>query len=108
MFSDHPHRAPDASFEAMTNQLASLEKQFDRRHKGGFDVHECICAMSSSVTRAWRSHYVWQLRRLDLKGASMDVRDACEQCGERPWCCVYGRGHVFIWRDMVWILVGAC
>ena len=26
MFSDDPHRAPDASLEAVTNQLASWEK----------------------------------------------------------------------------------
>ena len=68
MFSGHPHRAPDASFEAVTKQLASWEKRSDGRDTGCFDVHECICAISSWVTREWRSHHVWQLRRLDLKG----------------------------------------
>ena len=68
MFSDDPHRAPDASLEAVTNQLASWEKRFGRRDTGGFDVHECICAISTWVTRAWRSHHAWKLRRLDLKG----------------------------------------
>ena len=33
------------------------------------------------MTRALRSHHVWQLRRLDLKVESLDVRDACGQCG---------------------------
>ena len=79
MFSDDPHRPPDASFEAVTKQLAILENRFDGRDTGGFDVHECICAVSSSVTRAWRSHHVWHLRRLDLNGEFLDVRDACEQ-----------------------------
>ena len=32
------------------------------------------------MTRALRSHHVWQLRRLGLKGESLHVRDACEQC----------------------------
>ena len=68
MFSDHSHRAADARFEAVKKQLASLEKRLDGRNTGGFDIHGCICAMSSTVTRALRSHHVWQVRRLDLKG----------------------------------------
>ena len=40
MFSDDPHRAPDASFEAVTNQHASWEKIFGTRDTGSFDVHE--------------------------------------------------------------------
>ena len=47
MFSDHPHRAADASVEAATNQLASLEKTFDGRNTRGFDVHASIFANAS-------------------------------------------------------------
>ena len=34
-------------------------------------VHRSRCAL--------RSHHVWQLRFLGLKGESLDLRDACEQ-----------------------------
>ena len=91
-FSDDPHGAPDASCEAVTNQLASWKERYDGRDTGGFDVHECICALSTWVTRAWRSHHVRQLRRLDLKGESTEVFDACEQCGN----VVGGRSLVFV------------
>ena len=69
------------------------------------------------MTRALRSHHVWQLRRLDLKVESVDVRGACGQCGNvvggRPlvlvrhllnvdvsrflcFCSGSGRGHVCV------------
>ena len=73
-----------------------MGKRFDGRHTGGFDVHEGMCAICACVTRAWQSHHVWQLRRLDLEVESVDVRGACEQCGN-----VGGRPLVFV-RN-VWI-----
>ena len=44
------------------------------------------------MTRALRSHYVWRMRRLEFKGAFVDVRDACEQCGN----VVGGRSLIFV------------
>ena len=44
------------------------------------------------MTRALRSHHVWRLRRLEFKGAFVDVRDACEQCEN----VVGGRSFVFV------------
>ena len=73
-----------------------MGKRFDGRHTGGFYVHEGMCAICACVTRAWQSHHVWQLRRLDLEVESVDVRGACEQCGN-----VGGRQLVFV-RN-VWI-----
>ena len=67
------------------------------RHRSGvkrllkitWTVHRSRCAL--------RSHHVWQLRRLGLKGESLHVRDACEHCGNvvggRPLVFV----HVFSW-----------
>ena len=52
------------------------------------------------MTRAWRSHHVWRLRRLEFKGAFVDVRDACEQCGN----VVAGRSLVFV-RFFSWSFV---
>ena len=51
------------------------------------------------MTRALRSHHVWQLRRLDLKVESVDVRCACGQYEN----VVGGRPLVFVHN--VWILL---
>ena len=55
--------------------------RFDGRNTRGFLTIMQACAQCACVTRAWRSHHVWQLRRLEFKGAFVDVRDACEQFG---------------------------
>ena len=57
-----------------------------------FEVHECICAVSSCVTRALQRHHVWHMRRLEFKGAFVDLRDACELCGN----VVGGKSLVFL------------
>ena len=44
------------------------------------------------MTRALRSYHVWRMRRLEFKGAFVDVRDACEQCVN----VVGGRSFVFV------------
>ena len=43
-------------------------------------------------SRHGRSHQEWQSRRLEFKGESTDVLDACEQCGN----VVGGRSRVFV------------
>ena len=89
IFTFQEHRAAD-TVRSSDESIGEFGKRFDGRHTGGFDVHEGMCAVSSCVTRAWQSHHDWQLRRLLLKGESLDVRDACEQCGN-----VGGRQFVF-------------
>ena len=90
MFSNHPHRAPDARFEAVKNQLMSLERGLmDETQEVWTFINVC-----AQYFHAWHvlceATIFWQLRRLDLKGESLDVRDACEQCGN-----VGGRPLVF-------------
>ena len=73
----------------------SWDKRIDKRNKGSFDNHEGMCAIC-----ALRSHHVWKLRSLDLKGESLDVRGACDQCkyvvGRRPLVYVSLVPHVFL------------
>ena len=49
------------------------------RHRSGIKRLLKIYMVTVHRSRCARSHHVWQLRFLGLKGESLDLRDACEQ-----------------------------
>ena len=86
----HVSTAGTSSVEGPSCLSISLGFRCLSLHMG--TVHCSRCAL--------RSHHVWQLQRLDLKGESLHVRDACEQCGN----VVGGRPLVFV-RIFSWSFV---
>ena len=66
MFSNHPHPAPDARFEAATNQLVSSERDLIDGTQGlcvvPFVVHPSVCG-HLTWKDSWRERHTHQARR---------------------------------------------